>query len=75
LRTITWPAEVKEEFFAKDVQELPQVSYNPIDATPSLEAVREARRSIVPISPIDLGIFYLKLSVIISRLPIIPKSS
>jgi uncharacterized protein (TIGR02421 family) len=54
LRTIAWPTEVKEEFFAKNAQELPQVSYTPIDPTPVLEAVREARRSIVPMSPIDL---------------------
>jgi uncharacterized protein (TIGR02421 family) len=54
LRTIAWPSEVKEEFFAKNAQELPQVSYTPIDPTPVLEAVREARRSIVPMSPIDL---------------------
>jgi uncharacterized protein (TIGR02421 family) len=53
LRTIAWPTEVKEEFFAKNAQELPQVSYTPIDPTPTLEAVREARRSIVPLSPID----------------------
>jgi hypothetical protein len=54
LRTISWPAEVKTEFFAKNAQELPQVSYTPIDPTPTIEAVREARRSIVPISAIDL---------------------
>jgi uncharacterized protein (TIGR02421 family) len=53
LRTIAWPTEVKEEFFAKNAQELPQVSYTPIDPTPTLEALREARRLIVPISPID----------------------
>jgi uncharacterized protein (TIGR02421 family) len=54
LKTIAWPAEVKEEFFAKNAQELPQVTYTPIDPTLTLEAVREARRLIVPISPIDL---------------------
>jgi uncharacterized protein (TIGR02421 family) len=54
LRTIAWPTEVKEEFFAKNAQELPQVSYTPIDPTPTIEAVREARRLIVPLSPIDL---------------------
>jgi uncharacterized protein (TIGR02421 family) len=54
LKTITWPSEVKEEFFAKNAQELPQVSYTPIDPTPVVEAVREARRLIVPLSPIDL---------------------
>ncbi|WP_107667795.1 flavohemoglobin expression-modulating QEGLA motif protein [Cyanothece sp. BG0011] len=54
LKTIAWPPEVKEAFFAKKAQELPKVTYTPIDPTPTLEAVREARRSIVPISPIDL---------------------
>jgi uncharacterized protein (TIGR02421 family) len=54
LRTIAWPTEVKELFFAKNAQELPQVSYAPIDPTPVLEAVREARRLIVPSTTIDL---------------------
>jgi len=54
LRTIDWPSEVKEAFFAKGAQELPQVSYTPIDPAPVLEAVREARRLIVSSSSIDL---------------------
>ncbi len=54
LRTIAWSSEVKEKFFAKNARELPQVSYTPIDPIPVLEAVREARRSIVPMSSVDL---------------------
>ena len=54
LRTIAWPTTVKEEFFAKNAQELPQVSYTPIDPTPTLEALQEARRLIVPMSIIDM---------------------
>jgi uncharacterized protein (TIGR02421 family) len=53
LKTIGWPSVVKEEFFAKNAQELPQVTYTPIDPTPTIEAVREARRLIVPVDPID----------------------
>ncbi len=54
LRTIAWSDEVKEEFFAKNAQELPQVSYTPLEPTTALEAVREARRLIVPLSAIDM---------------------
>jgi uncharacterized protein (TIGR02421 family) len=54
LRAISWPTEVKESFFAKNAQELPQVSYAPVDPAPVLEAVREARRLIVPSTTIDL---------------------
>jgi uncharacterized protein (TIGR02421 family) len=54
LRTIGWSTEVKEVFFAKNAKELPQVNYTPINPTPVLDAVREARRLIVPMSPIDL---------------------
>ena len=41
-------------FFAKNARELPQVTYDPVDPKPTLEAVREARRLIVPVSAIDL---------------------
>lgn len=54
LRAIAWPSQVKEQFFAKNARELPQVSYSPVDPQPTLEAIREARRLIVPVSPIDL---------------------
>lgn len=54
LGSIDWPPEVKAEFFAKRAQELPRVSYQPLDPTPVIEAVREARRSIVPVTTVDL---------------------
>ena len=54
LRTIAWPSEVKEEFFAQNAKELPQVSYTPLDPAPVLDLVRDARRFIVPMSAIDL---------------------
>ncbi len=54
LGPIDWPPEVKAEFFAKGARELPRVSYQPLDPTPAIEAVREARRSIVPVTTVDL---------------------
>lgn len=53
LRSIDWPPEVKDAFFAKDAKELPKVSYRPFDPMPAIEAVREARRSIVAVTMID----------------------
>ncbi len=54
LRTLAWPPEVKEAFLAGGARSLPQVSYPPFDPTRSIEAVREARRLIVPVTTIDL---------------------
>ncbi len=54
LRTITWAPEVKDAFLASGGRELPRVTYEPFDPTPSIEAVREARRRIVPVTTIDL---------------------
>lgn len=54
LRALDWPPEVKARFFAQDARELPEVSYPPFDPGPSLEAVREARRLVIPITPVDL---------------------
>lgn len=52
LRFINWP-EVEEEFFAKGASELPRVTYSPFDPNPTIEALREARRHITPISAVD----------------------
>lgn len=54
LRSIDWPPEAKQVFLASGATELPQVSYTPFDPTVSIEAVREARRKIVPVTTIDL---------------------
>ncbi|TCT19234.1 flavohemoglobin expression-modulating QEGLA motif protein [Thiobaca trueperi] len=54
LRTIAWGPEVKERFLASGGRELPQVTYTPFDPTASIEAIREARRQIVPVTTIDL---------------------
>ena len=54
LRSIDWPSSVKEGFFAKGALELPEIRYPGFDATPTIEIIREARRMIVPIAPIDL---------------------
>jgi len=54
LKTLGWGPEVKEAFFAAGARELPQATYEPFDPTQSIEAVREARRQIVPVTTIDL---------------------
>ena len=54
LRSIDWPASVKQGFFAKGAKELPVVSYPGFDAKPTIDIIREARRMIIPVSPIDL---------------------
>lgn len=53
LRSIDWPASVKQGFFAKGARELPEISYPGFDAAPTIDIIREARRMIIPISPID----------------------
>ena len=53
LRSIDWPTSVKHDFFAKDARELPIISYPGFDATATIDIIREARRLIIPISPID----------------------
>ena len=53
LRAIDWPARVKQDFFAKAARELPEISYPDFDATPTIDIIREARRMIIPVSPID----------------------
>jgi uncharacterized protein (TIGR02421 family) len=44
LRTLAWPAEVAERFFACAERELPRVEYVPLDPRPVLEGVAAARR-------------------------------
>lgn len=53
LRSIDWPLTVKQDFFAKNAKELPEISYPCFNAAPTIDIVREARRMILPISPID----------------------
>jgi uncharacterized protein (TIGR02421 family) len=54
LRNLAWPPEVKEAFLAGGARSLPEVAYPAFDPTRSIEAVREARRLIVPVTTIDL---------------------
>lgn len=54
LSALAWPAEVKAAFLEGGGRELPKVSYAPFDPTLTIEAVREARRLVVPITTIDL---------------------
>jgi uncharacterized protein (TIGR02421 family) len=53
LRSIDWPASVKQGFFAKGARELPEIIYPGFDAKPTIDIIREARRLIIPIFPID----------------------
>lgn len=54
LSSIEWPPETKAEFLANGGRELPRVSYRPLDPTRAIEAVREARRAIVPVGVVDV---------------------
>ena len=54
LRTLDWAPEVKASFLASGGRELPQVAYPRFDPDPSIAAVREARRQIVPVTTIDV---------------------
>ena len=53
LRTIDWAPEVKTTFLASGCRELPEVTYPPFDPGPTITAVREARRQILPVTTID----------------------
>ncbi len=53
LRTVAWPNEVRERFFAAGAERLPEVTYSPPDPEPTLAAVAEARRHIGSGTPID----------------------
>ena len=46
LRNINWPSEVRETFFAKGEQKLPQVDYPVIEIAQTLEEVKKARKLI-----------------------------
>lgn len=46
LRSIDWPAKVREGFLRKECRELPEVEYAPFDPAMTLEKVKEARHSI-----------------------------
>jgi hypothetical protein len=54
LRSLDWPASVKQGSCASGARELPLASYAGFDATPAIDILREARWMIIPISPIDL---------------------
>lgn len=54
LSALAWPPEVKVAFLEGGGRELPKVRYAPFDQAPTIEAVREARRLVVPITTIDL---------------------
>ena len=44
LRTVAWPARLRDEFFAKGEREPPRPEYEPLDPGPTLALVAEARR-------------------------------
>jgi uncharacterized protein (TIGR02421 family) len=54
MQRVAWSSTVKAEFFANDGRELPKVEYAPYDPMPAIELIREARRSISPVSVIDM---------------------
>lgn len=53
LSSLSWPASVRDGFLASGGQTLPQVTYPAFDAKPTVEAVREVRRSIYPGGLVD----------------------
>jgi uncharacterized protein (TIGR02421 family) len=54
LKSINWSPAVKDEFFARGARVLPKVIYPGFDPTPTIAAIREVRRLIVPVSPVDM---------------------
>lgn len=52
LRSVAWPRETAEAFFAGGGREPPKVSYTPVDPTPVIEATQKARRMAAGSSPI-----------------------
>jgi uncharacterized protein (TIGR02421 family) len=53
LRTVSWPPEVRERFFAREARELPVVTYPRFDPSESLELVAAARRSFPGVPLLD----------------------
>ena len=53
LTFLAWSPEIKARFFASGERELPEVRYPEFDPKPSIELIREARRRIAPVTPID----------------------
>lgn len=53
LQAIGWSQQVKVDFFAKNAQELPEVTYPGFDPQPTLELLYEARNQIFPMSRVD----------------------
>ncbi len=54
LRGLAWPPEVKERFLAARGRKLPTgIAYPPFDPKPTVDALREARRRIAPVTTID----------------------
>lgn len=52
LKSVAWPRQYAEEFFAGGETELPDPEYAPIDPTPSLEAIHHAEALIDGSSPV-----------------------
>lgn len=53
LRTLAWPSEVREGFFAAGADKLPEVRYAPPDPAPTLAALAAARSCIGEGSAVD----------------------
>ena len=48
LSALAWPQELRERFLASGGEQLPEPTYRPVDPTPTLDLVAQARRSIRP---------------------------
>lgn len=53
LRTVAWPPEVRERFFAAGARELPRVEYERPEVAGSTERLAEVRRALDPAAPVD----------------------
>jgi uncharacterized protein (TIGR02421 family) len=52
LRAVAWAPETQARFFANNEKELPQVTYQPLDAGPVREAIKEAKSKIDGTGPV-----------------------